>query len=102
SVRYGEAPPRAVPASETDLRRLVESELAAIGDGRLAVITPDARHAEIAALFPDAGDPLDSPVGVFTVRSTKGLEFDAVVLVDPGAILAQSAKGGHDLYVAIT
>lgn len=104
SVRYGEARPRAVRASETDLRKLAESELAAVGDGRLAVITPDARHAEIAALFPDLGhdDPLDAPVAVFTVRSAKGLDFDAVVVVDPGAILRQSTRGGQDLYVAIT
>ncbi|MFC0865090.1 ATP-binding domain-containing protein [Sphaerimonospora cavernae] len=104
SVRYGDTPPRAVSASETDLRGLAESELAAIGDGRLAVIAPDARHAEIAALFPDSDgdDPLDAPIAVFTVRSSKGLEFDAVVVVDPGAILRQSAKGGQDLYVAIT
>ncbi len=104
SVRYGEARPRAVPAAETDLRRLVDSELAAIGEGRLAVIVPDARHAEIATLFPgvDDDDPLDAPVAVFPVRGAKGLEFDAVVVVDPGAILRQSAKGGQDLYVAIT
>ncbi|GAA4592027.1 AAA family ATPase [Planotetraspora phitsanulokensis] len=102
SVRYGEAAPRAVSAAETDLRRLVESELRRIGDGRLAVVTPDARRAEVAALFPEVTDPLDATVAVLTVVQCKGLEFDAVVVVDPGAILGQSAKGGQDLYVAIT
>ncbi|MEW9530891.1 ATP-binding domain-containing protein [Microbispora sp. NPDC049125] len=102
SVRYGEAPPRAVPAAGTDLRRLVESELREIGEGRLAVIAPDARYAATAALFPTTPDPLDSPVAVLTVRGSKGLEFDAVVVVDPGGILGQSPKGGQDLYVAIT
>ena len=53
SVRSGEVPPRALLITGGELpdalARLVKSELAEIGDGRLAVITPDARHAEIAA-----------------------------------------------------
>ncbi|GAA4198817.1 HelD family protein [Microbispora amethystogenes] len=107
SVRQGGARPRAVPAAGTDLRRLVEAELreigeGEIGEGRVGVVTPDARHAEIAALFPEAVDPLDSRVAVLTVRGSKGLEFDAVVVVDPEAILRQSPKGGQDLYVATT
>jgi DNA helicase IV len=102
SVRYGEAAPRAVRAADTDLRHLVESELRQIGEGRLAIVTPDARRAEVAALFPEVTDPLDATVAVLTVVQCKGLEFDAVVVVDPGTILGQSAKGGQDLYVAIT
>ncbi|MFF3670926.1 HelD family protein [Microtetraspora malaysiensis] len=103
SVRDGEARPRAVPYERTDLRALVEEELEAIGDGRLAVLTPDARHSEIAALFPPEGDdPLEAPVAVLTVNRCKGLEFDAVVVVRPAEILTQSPKGGQDLYVAIT
>ncbi|WP_067173561.1 HelD family protein [Microtetraspora niveoalba] len=102
SVRDGEAPPRALPYEGTDLRALAEEELAAIGEGRLVVLTPDARHAEIAALLPQEGDPLESPVAVLTVNRCKGLEFDAVVVVQPAEILAQSPKGGQDLYVAIT
>ncbi|MFD0776377.1 ATP-binding domain-containing protein, partial [Streptomonospora algeriensis] len=59
------------------------------------------------AALPDAAaaaDPsaLDSPVAVLTPAQSKGLEFDAVVIVDPAGILAASASGGRDLYVAIT
>jgi DNA helicase IV len=36
------------------------------------------------------------------VAEAKGLEFDQVVVVEPGEILAESARGGHDLYVALT
>ena len=32
----------------------------------------------------------------------KGLEFDAVVVVDPAAVLAGSHRGANDLYVAVT
>jgi DNA helicase IV len=45
---------------------------------------------------------LDAPVAVLTVAEAKGLEFDAVVVVEPAAILAESPRGGNDLYVALT
>ncbi|NJP91655.1 ATP-binding domain-containing protein [Nonomuraea sp. FMUSA5-5] len=104
SVREGEAEPRAVRMPVSGLPELVAGELAEIGagaeQGRLAVLTPDARHAEVARLFP-AGD-LDAPVVVLTVGQAKGLEFDAVVVVDPAGIIGQSPMGGQDLYVAVT
>ncbi|GAA2985807.1 HelD family protein [Streptosporangium longisporum] len=124
SVREGGSPPRAVrldlgdpvspggPDGENGsdgtgtgtgaLTALVEEELAEIGEGRLGVIVPDARHARLAALFPAHGDLLDSPVAVLTVTASKGLEFDAVVVVEPDEILTQAPMGGNDLYVAVT
>ncbi|GGK95184.1 DNA helicase [Sphaerisporangium melleum] len=111
SVRDGEAPPRALRVARDDLLptlpHLVRSELTEIGEGRLAVLTCDARHGEVAAAIPEAAsaltaDALDSPAVVLTVTQAKGLEFDSVVIVEPGEILAQSPKGGQDLYVAIT
>ncbi|MEU7838394.1 ATP-binding domain-containing protein [Nonomuraea sp. NPDC049129] len=101
SVRDGEAEPRAVRTGLAGLPALVAEELALIGEGRLAVITPDAAHARVAALLPDGGD-LEAPVVVLTVTQCKGLEFDAVVVVEPAAIMAQSPMGGQDLYVAVT
>ena len=35
-------------------------------------------------------------------RQAKGLEFDAVLIADPAAILAASPRGRNDLYVAMT
>jgi len=83
------------------------AELSGPDGGRLAVIAPDARAAELAAAIPEAipGDQpesLDSPAALLTVSQAKGLEFDRVVVADPAGIIAQSANGGHDLYVAIT
>ena len=43
-----------------------------------------------------------APVSVLTVAGAKGLEFDAVVLVEPAAIVAESKRGLNDLYVALT
>ncbi|GIH96846.1 HelD family protein [Planobispora siamensis] len=83
---------------------LAGSDVTAGADaGRLAVIVPDARHAEVASLFPhDAQDVLDRPVAVLTPATAKGLEFDAVVVVEPAEILARGSMGGRDLYVAVT
>jgi superfamily I DNA and RNA helicase len=61
----------------------------------------------IAAAVPSATarqgpSVLDAPVAVLTVAEAKGLEFDAVVVVDPAAILAGGPHGANDLYVALT
>jgi hypothetical protein len=90
--------------------RVVDEEFAgltAAEEGRLAVIAPADRLPELAAALPgaitgDRAEALDSPVALLTVVQAKGLEFDRVVLADPAGIIAQSPKGGHDLYVAIT
>ncbi|MEV0195191.1 ATP-binding domain-containing protein [Nonomuraea sp. NPDC050691] len=100
SVREGGAAPRAVRCATAELPALVAGELAAVGDGRVGVIVSDALHPEVAALFP--GQDLEEAVVALTVTQSKGLEFDAVVVVDPEGILAQSPKGGQDLYVAVT
>jgi len=80
------------------------------GDGKLAVIVPAAAQEALAeavsAVLPGTAvgeDPdLTSPVVVLTVRQAKGLEFDSVLIADPGQILAESSRGLSDLYVALT
>jgi thioredoxin len=51
-----------------------------------------------------SGDEVDleSPVVVLSTRQAKGLEFDSVLIADPGLILAESPRGRSDLYVAMT
>src|SRR5579863_6724299 len=107
SVREEGVPPRAVRGLSL-VPRVVAEELAEMADaGRLAVIAPTARIAELAGALPaavpgDRPEVLDAPVALLSVGQSKGLEFDRVVLVDPAGILAQSPAGGHDLYVALT
>ena len=114
SVRSEGVPPRAVrvlpgglAARVADVVRADLAELGGPDGGRLAVIAPDSRTADLAAAIPEAvpgDDPesLDAPAALLTVTQAKGLEFDRVVLADPAGVIAQSPNGGHDLYVAIT
>jgi DNA helicase IV len=80
------------------------------GDGKLAVIVPEAEvgslGAAVSAALPGtalgADADLTSPVVVLTVKQAKGLEFDCVLIAEPGLILAESPRGLNDLYVALT
>ncbi|MGH3867276.1 MAG: HelD family protein [Pseudonocardiaceae bacterium] len=85
------------------LPAVLADEAAAVGDGRVGVLGPAARVDELSTIVPATrGADLDAPVTVLTVAQAKGLEFDAVVLVDPAAIVAESPRGLNDLYVALT
>jgi DNA helicase IV len=96
---------------EARLPEVVAAEAATVGEGKLAVLVPAGRAerlaGRIAALVPAATarqgpSVLDARVAVLTVAEAKGLEFDAVVVVDPAAILAGGPHGANDLYVALT
>ena len=94
----------------TVLGSLAVLEARRIGAGRLAVIVPGSRLAEltqaVAEVVPDVisadAPDLDRPVVVLSVTQAKGLEFDAVLVADPQRIMADSPRGLNDLYVAIT
>jgi DNA helicase IV len=114
SVREGDHPPaaRRVPAGDAGaLVAAVVAELEAVGSGRLAVVTASGadgalRDGLTAALPPgtvgSGRTTLDSPVSVLDVTSVTGLEFDAVIVVEPAEILEGSDRGANDLYVALT
>ena len=93
------------------LPEVVAEEAGAVGDGKLAVVVPAARAPELGRLLAAAlaaataaqgPAVLDAPIAVLTVTQVKGLEFDAVVVVEPAEILGGSSRGGNDLYVALT
>ena len=122
SVRESGVAPRAVATDEAGLvdatvaqaRKAREAVVDAEGAGRVAVLAPAGRvDALAAALGVDAGptgagataDPavdLAAEVVVSEVADAKGLEFDAVVLVDPAGVTDDSPRGLNDLYVALT
>ncbi|XKK38423.1 AAA family ATPase [Nocardiopsis sp. ARC36] len=109
SVREDGEPPRAVRLASLSegLPGIVAEEAAAVGAGRVAVVTSDRRLAEVAEALPDAARPgpvrdaLEESVVVLTATESKGLEFDSVVVVEPDTLLEQP-RGANDLYVAVT
>ncbi len=115
SAREGEWPPFVAPVATyggAELAEIVEGEVNQVRPGRVAVLTPRAlRDAVVESLdrplsgigvdVGHGGDDLGT-VTVLGVDEAKGLEFDAVVLVAPARILAESPRGASDLYVAMT
>src|SRR5579875_2510094 len=80
--------------------------------GSVAVICADAQVSEVGAALAAAGLPFrvlgaepaagESRLVVVPVTMAKGLEFDHVVLAEPGRIAAGEAHGLRRLYVALT
>jgi hypothetical protein len=101
------APPRAVRSSgiapwerAVEPDRLVEVARAAVAElrgrwrgGTVGVVAPAGRLAELRAGL--------TGVPVLSATETKGLEWDATLLVDPAGIAAEP-RGWNGLYVALT
>ncbi|MDT5039910.1 MAG: hypothetical protein QOE51_895 [Actinoplanes sp.] len=93
-----------------ELTAAVRREAAEAGDGRLGVLVPAAVEQELGAALvaalPEAAvgeqPDLRNQIVLMTVRQAKGLEFDAVIVVQPDEIIAESPRGLSDLYVAVT
>ena len=68
------------------------------GKGRICIIVPDDQ-AQLWHADESGASALDQRVSYLTAAGSKGLEFDSVVVVEPGEILEQ---GSGDLFVALT
>lgn len=68
------------------------------GKGRICVIVPDDQ-AQLWHADESGASALDQRVSYLSAAGSKGLEFDSVVVVEPGEILEQ---GSGDLFVALT
>ncbi|WP_187413919.1 ATP-binding domain-containing protein [Micromonospora sp. MP36] len=114
SVRASGVPPwdRTVDADRlaAELVAATAREAVGLADGRLGVIVPAGRVAElggaVTAALPEAAvgeqPELANRVVVLTTEQAKGLEFDSVLVVEPERIIAESPRGHSDLYVALT
>ena len=72
-------------------------------EGSIAVISPSRWIASIKAETRSSLATVPSGrVNIVDPMSTKGLEYDATVIVDPAAITAESPGGIRMLYVALT
>ena len=111
SVRRTGEGPRIVQAGE-DLASRVAEVTRALADepGTVAVITPPSLAAAVGQAFDAAGvaygDPaqsgLDAQVTLLPLTTAKGLEFDAVVVVEPARLVREAAQGLRALFVALT
>jgi DNA helicase IV len=88
---------------------VVERVRALLGSGLIGLIVPGALRALVVSALEAAGltwspelRALGAPVVVLTVDEAKGLEFDNVVVVEPGRIVAEHQRGLQALFVAIT
>ena len=81
-----------------------------VAPGTAAVLAPGSLVADLAVALDRAGvaatdprrDGLGAPLSLLPVDLANGLEFDAVVVVEPAAIVAESPQGLRALYVALT
>ncbi|HEU5486022.1 MAG TPA: UvrD-helicase domain-containing protein, partial [Microlunatus sp.] len=85
----------------TGVRDGVADLLAAV-DGTVGVVAPPSVLADVLRALDAEGAPRDERVLVVTALQAKGLEYDGVLVVDPDAIVAESAGGLRSLYVALT
>jgi DNA helicase IV len=88
----------------------VVAELRAV-PGSIGIVCADDAVPEVTALLVATGVPAQAmtddgaevaAVAVVPATLAKGLEFDAVVVVDPAAIVAAEPRGLHRLYVVLT
>lgn len=107
SVRNTGVEPRFVRGD--DLVGVVRAQARSAVDagGRVAVVVTSGRHREIEGALADLGaasgpNAIDAPVAVLAPIEIKGLEFDHVLVVEPGELVAPDAAGLRLLYVTLT
>jgi DNA helicase IV len=111
SIRPGRTEPtlRAVPFDEVPAAALAEAYALMADHALVALIAPEdlvpelvrlgRRHDEVGLLERDA---MTRPVTIVPAPASKGLEFDAVVVVEPATIAGADLRGLRLLYVAMT
>jgi DNA helicase IV len=115
SARDGDWEPLAVLLPDDDPAAVAETVVRAVAvddqalsGGQFAVILPRAAHPDLGErvrkIFSERESvaALGERVSVLSVDEVKGLEFDAVTVVDPAAIVRESPRGASDLYVSLT
>jgi DNA helicase IV len=113
-IREGDSPPRTVRVADADVADAILAAVsdlrAQIGDPSIAVITPLSMLPRLEAELSAAGltfgravaSGLDQRVTLVPVTLVKGLELDAVVVVEPSRMVEEETQGLRALYVALT
>jgi DNA helicase IV len=92
------AGPNGLARSTVDLVRELLTEV----EGTVGVIGPQALLPELTERLAEAGTLASGLVLVSGPTESKGLEYDAVIVVDPDQIVATAPGGTRTLYVALT
>ena len=87
-----------IPAAMINIVRSLLAEV----EGTIGVICPPSTKDELATHLERAGLPGADRVVVITAQQAKGLEYDAVLVITPDDIVAESPGGVRALYVALT
>jgi DNA helicase IV len=87
-----------IPAAMIDIVRSLLAEV----EGTIGVICPPSTKDELATHVERAELPGAERVVVITAQQAKGLEYDAVLVITPDDIVAESPGGVRALYVALT
>jgi DNA helicase IV len=105
AVRSVGIPPRLAVAGPAGLAASAADELAALlgeVDGTVGVIVAQPRLAAFTEELAAAGALPSDRVRVVSPTGSKGLEYDAVLVVEPDEIIATAPGGVRALYVALT
>ncbi|WP_227496947.1 HelD family protein [Planctomonas psychrotolerans] len=114
AVRSSDWPLTAVRVDAEDLLAavvdVVDEDRETSSSGTLAVVAPERLleplFGELSRAFGGevgaGADGLSRTVAVLSAQDAKGLEFDAVVVVEPAGIVDESPRGAGGLYVAMT
>jgi DNA helicase IV len=104
-------------ATTDDLNRRVAEvagqEVEAVRGGRVAILAPSSLLPGVSEALSAIGLPvvdardmrkggLSEPLVLLAADAANGLEFDSVVVVEPGVIAGETARGLRTLYVALT
>jgi len=89
------------PTIATAMINIARSLLAEV-EGTVGVVCPPSTREELGAHLEQARLPGIERVAVVTPLQAKGLEYDAVLVITPDDIVAESPGGVRALYVALT
>ncbi|MFC3737946.1 UvrD-helicase domain-containing protein [Paractinoplanes deccanensis] len=111
TVRDGPADPVIAPVADPTDRAAVVVAAAAghAAEGRsVAIVCPHRCRDDIAALLDreqldwHADPATDPPITLLAPHETKGLDFEAAIVVEPGLIVDDDPRGHRLLYIALT
>jgi hypothetical protein len=106
AVRRTGVEPELTVSSRPGLAEAVAGHLGRLAgevEGTIGVIAAPPYHAELAGLGRTAGaQAAGERWSLLTPHESKGLEFDAVIVIDPDGIVDGTAAGVRLLYVCLT